>query len=177
MDKSPELKSTTAMTVQLIPVDPDPLRRLYGRLPRLDEFRLRSINVDLWGPSLKLRVDLSEFPEKPPEDWVANGCDVVQCHIRFSAVEKLSLQDWTPPTRARLNAASAEVPWMLDVSVRGAGVSLDFRGHESVDISHISAFRVESDGSDEVPHRFLGRVDTRLFATVPRPYEKIFYAR
>ncbi|MFF3494666.1 Imm50 family immunity protein [Streptomyces sp. NPDC002795] len=177
IDKSPELKSATTMTVPIIPIDPDPLRRLYGKRPRLDEFRLRSINIDLWGPSLKLRVDLAEFPEIPPEGWAATGYDVVQCHIRFSAVERLSLQEWTPPTRAHLSAASTDVPRMLDVSVRGAGVSLDFRCHESVGIGHISAFRVEPDGSDEVPHGFLGRVDTRLFATVPRPHEKIFYAR
>ncbi|MFD7293033.1 Imm50 family immunity protein [Streptomyces sp. NPDC059897] len=165
------------MTAPLVPVDPEPLRRLYGDFPRLDEFRLRSVNVNRWGPSLVLRVDLPEFPAHPPEEWVASECDVVQCHIHFGAVERLELQAWNPPTWARLSTAPTEQARMIDVSVQGAGLALRFRGHESVAIRHISAFRATPDASDEVPHHFLSKLDARLFSTLPGTHEKAFYAR
>ncbi|MDF2269639.1 Imm50 family immunity protein [Streptomyces coacervatus] len=165
------------MTVPLIPADPEPLRRLYGDFPGLDEFRLRSINIDRAGPSLTLRIDLLDFPAHPPEDWVANQCDVVQCHIHFLAVDQLALGEWNPSTRARLTTTPTAEPRMIDVSVRGPGVSLDFQSHEQVTIRHISGFRMAPDGSDEVPHHFLSKLDARRFSTIPRTYEKTFYAR
>lgn len=177
MGKSPEPKSTTAMTVPLIPADPEPLRRLYGDFPSLGEFRLRSINVDAHGPALTLRVDLPGFPEHPPEEWVAGECDVVQCHIGFTAVEHLTLQEWNPAATVQLTALTTEDPRRVDVSVQGPGVTLGFRSHESVIIRHISGFRMAPDGSDEVPHRFLSKLDARRFSTIPRTYEKTFYAR
>ncbi|WP_323187200.1 Imm50 family immunity protein [Streptomyces sp. NBC_00006] len=161
----------------MIPVNPEPLRRIYGEFPSMDEFRLRSINLDVRGPSLALRVDLPDFPAHPPEDWAANECDVVQCQIHFAAVEPLDLQAWSPPTMAQLTAVPTEQPRMLDVSVDGPGVSLRFRSHESVAIRHISAFRATPDASDEVPHRFLSKVDARLFSTLPGTHERLFYER
>ncbi|MGP3775625.1 Imm50 family immunity protein [Streptomyces sp. SDT5-1] len=165
------------MTVPLIPADPEPLRRLYGDFPSLGEFRLRSINLDWRGPSLALRVDLPDFPVHPPEEWVTQDCDVVQCHIHFAAVEDLDLQEWNPPTKAQLTAAPTEQPRMLDVSVHGPGVLLRFRSHESVVISHISAFRAGPDASDEVPHHFLSKLDARRFSMLPGTHEKTYYAR
>ncbi|MFJ9173743.1 Imm50 family immunity protein [Streptomyces sp. NPDC102360] len=165
------------MTVPLIPADPEPLRRLYGDFPSLGEFRIRSINLSWRGPSLALRVDLPDYPPHPPEEWTANVCDVVQCHIHFAAVEHLDLQGWNPPTKARLTAMPTEQLRMVDVSVLGSGVSLRFRSHESVVIRHISAYRTTPDVSDEVPHHFLSKLDARRFSTLPGTHEKTFYER
>ncbi|MHC5262616.1 hypothetical protein ACYSUO_32440 [Streptomyces sp. UC4497] len=63
------------------------------------------------------------------------------------------------------------------MSVNGPGVSLRFRSHESVVIRHISAFRATPDASDEGPHHFLGKVDARLFSTLPGTHERTFYER
>ncbi|MFF3511739.1 Imm50 family immunity protein [Streptomyces sp. NPDC002573] len=165
------------MTVPLIPADPEPLRRLYGDFPGLDEFRLRSINLNARGPALTLRVDLSSFPEHPPEEWADSECNVVQCHIDFAAVERLTLREWNPSATVQLTALTTEEPQRVDVSVQGPGVTLGFRSHESVIIRHISGFRMTPDGSDEVPHQFLSKFDARRFSTIPRTYEKTFYAR
>lgn len=160
--------------VALRPANPQQLTDLYGRFPAYERLRLRSVNVDPAGPTLTLRVDLPEFPADPPEEWRAAGCDTVQCHVRFLAVEHLVLSRWSPPAETRLDARPVS-DRLTEVRLYGTGVGLTFRANPRFVVRHVSAYRA---GVDEPQHAYLSRLDTRLHGTgEPSTTAETFYAR
>lgn len=158
----------------LQPANPQQLTELYGQFPSYDRLRIRSVNVSPFGPTLTLRVDLPEFPAEPSEQWLAAGCDTLQCHFQFQAVEDLALSRWEPPAEARFNAWSVS-GLATEVRVMGTGIALAFRTHPQFLIRHISAFRASD---DEPEHHHLSRLDTKLHGTSePATTTETFYAR
>ncbi|MEV8586765.1 Imm50 family immunity protein [Streptomyces sp. NPDC051180] len=166
------------MTACPDPVNPEVLVGLFGEIPPLDTFRLRSLNVDWRGPTLTLRVDLSSFPASVSPEWEESGVDTVQCHLQFLAVEDLSLTEWEPPVRsAACTVELQEEKRRMRVRVTGAGVDLGFTSSDSVVVGHVSAFRASTDGGDDGRHLFSRRIDDMRFATIPEAEEKTFYGR
>lgn len=158
----------------LQPANPQQLTDLYGQFPSYDRLRIRSVNVNPSGPTLTLRVDLPEFPAQPPEEWAAAGCDTVQCHLQFLAVEHLVLARWTPPAEAQLDAQPVS-DRLIEVRLNGAGIELTFRANPQFVVRHVSAFRA---AADEPEHHHLSRLDTKLHGTSePATTTETFYAR
>lgn len=175
-DNSRAARSTSTMTAgtALQPANPQQLTALYGQFPRHDRLRIRSVNVNPSGPTLTLRVDLPEFPAQPPEEWTAAGCDTVQCHLQFLAVEQPLLSRWSSPAEARLNAQPVS-DRLTEVRLNGPGIELAFRANPQFVIRHISAFRAAAD-EPELLH--LSRLDTKLHGTnEPATTTETFYAR
>ncbi|MER7954332.1 Imm50 family immunity protein [Streptomyces sp. NPDC096030] len=166
------------MTDSLTVVNAESLATLYGEVPPLSEFRLRSINVDWRGPTITLRVDLSSFPSAPPPEWVGTDIDTVQCHLQFLAVSDLSLTEWKPPVHsASLDAQSLGEERRMRVRVTGVGVELRFTCNESVLAGHVSAFKIAADGTDGSRHLFSRRIDSLRHESIPETDEKTFHGR
>ncbi|MFJ6846117.1 Imm50 family immunity protein [Streptomyces griseoluteus] len=166
------------MTVDAYILNLDSLQGLYGRVPRIaNEVRVRSLNMDWIGPTLTLRIDLPEFPDNAPEEWVRAQLDTVQCHLQFLAVEDLSVHAWEPPAAGCIGIVTLPAERRLRVSFRGAGLEGSFECSDSVLIGHPSAFRIQEDGSDEGPRMFLNRIDARRYDTLPAPWEKSYFER
>ncbi|NLU66989.1 Imm50 family immunity protein [Streptomyces sp. HNM0574] len=158
----------------LRPANPQQLTDLYGRFPEYGRLRIRSVNVNPYGPTLTLRVDLPEGPEAPPEQWQTAECDTVQCHFQFQAVENLALSRWEPPTEAHLKA-SRLTDRTTEVRVTGAGIALTFQAHPQFLIRHISGFR---SGTTSPEHHYLNRLDAKLHGTgEPATTTETFHAR
>lgn len=154
------------------------LVQLYGKVPDLRWFRLRSINLDWRGPTVTLRLDLSTFPETIPPEWKGTEVDTVQCHLQFLAVEDLSMPEWEPPVRsASLETQPLEEERRVRVRVRGEGVALKFTSNESVQVGHLSAFKISPYGTDNTQHLFLRRLDALRYASIPATEEKTFHGR
>ncbi|MFI6106066.1 Imm50 family immunity protein [Streptomyces sp. NPDC051310] len=154
------------------------LVQLYGKVPDLRWFRLRSINLDWRGPTVTLRLDLSSFPETIPPEWKGTEVDTVQCHLQFLAVEDLSMPGWEPPVRsASLVTQPLEGERRVRVRVTGDGVALGFTCNESVQVGHVSAFKISSDGADKTRHLFFKRIDAARYKSIPATEEKTFYGR
>ncbi|MFE5481361.1 Imm50 family immunity protein [Streptomyces sp. NPDC056527] len=166
------------MTDSLTLVNTESLVALYGKVPPLDEFRLRSINVDWRGPTVTLRVDLSTFPAALPPEWEDADIDTVQCHLQFLAVADLSLAKWQPPVHsASLDAQPLGEERRIRVRVTGPGVDLGFTSNESVLVGHVSGFKVAADGTDGGRHLFSRRIDSLRHEIIPETDEKTFYGR
>ncbi|MGA5409312.1 Imm50 family immunity protein [Streptomyces lavendulocolor] len=162
----------------LKPANAGELIKLYGKIPDIRRFRLRSINLDWRGPTVTLRLDLSSFPKTVPPEWEGLGLDTVQCHLQFLAVEDLSLSEWEPPVRsASLETLPLEEERRVRVEVTGAGVDLAFTSNESVQVGHVSAFGISPDGTDETRHVFSRRIDAARYASVPATEENTFHGR
>lgn len=126
---------------------------------------------------MTLRVDLPSFPERAPQEWTDAGLDTVQCQFRFTAVEGISLSDWSPPAFGSIEA----LPWGTERRIRvtagGEGLSLDFTCSDSVRVAHVSAFRITENGSDDGAHLFMSRLDTRRHSSLPCTEDRTFYER
>ncbi|WP_217253641.1 Imm50 family immunity protein [Streptomyces sp. AC602_WCS936] len=156
---------------------PGVLQQIYQRVPSLRDVRMRSINLNWRGPTLTLRLDFASFPENAPQQWVDADVDTVQCQLQFLAVEGVSLTEWEPPATASVELNRHGADRRMRVSVGGSGVSLDFDSSDSVLVGHVSAFKVQADGSDGGTHLFLSKLDARRHTALPDTCEKTFYER
>jgi hypothetical protein len=165
------------MTVEDFLVNPEALYSLYGHVPHLSGVRIRSVNLNWRGPTVTLRVDLPSFPDSAPREWIDAGMDTVQCQLQFLAVENLSLTTWDPPAVGDIEMIPTGSERRMGVTVIGHGVELRFDCNESVRVSHVSAFTVGADGSDNGTHLFSSKVEARWHTVLPTTDEKTFYER
>ncbi|MER7836820.1 Imm50 family immunity protein [Streptomyces sp. NPDC096040] len=165
------------MTVEGFLVNPEVLQSLYGGIPIMGDVRIRSVNLNWRGPTVTLRVDLPSFPDSAPQEWIDAGVDTVQCQFQFLAVENMSLTEWDPPVVGAIDLA----PWggkrRMRVTADGSGVTLRFDCNESVRVGHVSAFKIQQDGSDDGRHLFVSKIDARRHTSLPPSDEKTFYER
>ncbi|QIP84161.1 hypothetical protein GLX30_09075 [Streptomyces sp. Tu 2975] len=152
------------------------LSALYPAPPPLHAVTLRSVHLNRYGPAVTLRMDLPEFPQKPPAEWREAGFDRFQCQLRFIAVEHFGMEGWRPPVTAdlRLDRCGAN---RIRVSVESPDLRLTFEAADAVVIGHMTAFAVSQAGADDGPHRFVGKLDSRKFNSLPSLDEKTFYER
>ncbi|MEW2115875.1 Imm50 family immunity protein [Streptomyces sp. NPDC005474] len=153
------------------------LRSLYGNISNLSGVRIRSVNLNWRGPTLRLRIDLPTFPVSAPREWIDAGMDTVQCQFQFLAAENISLTAWDPPTVGDVEMTPLGSERRMRVTVHGLRVALRFECSESVGVSHVSAFKIGSGGSDNGPHLFVSRLDARRHTFLPATDEKTFYER
>ncbi|MFI6658956.1 Imm50 family immunity protein [Streptomyces sp. NPDC050523] len=159
----------------------DLFRSLYGSVPELTGVAIRSVNLNPSGPTVTLRVDLPSFPEGFPEgasrEWLDAGIDTVQCQLAFLDVREISLTRWDPPTTGDVRMEPYGDERRTRVAVEGSGVELEFECHEFATLSHVSAFKARPDGTDSGPHRYVNKVDARLYQSLPTTEEYTFYGR
>lgn len=166
------------MTVDELIINSQVLRSLYGTTPGLGGVvRVRSINMNWRGPTLILRIDLPDFPDRAPQEWLDAGLDTVQCHLQFLAVENLSVREWDPPIAAPIEATQQGEERRVRVKVVGDGIDLTFDCSDSVLVGRVSAFGLHSDGSDDGPRSFVNRIDARRYDSLPSPCKKVYYER
>ncbi|USQ83237.1 immunity 50 family protein [Streptomyces phaeoluteigriseus] len=167
------------LTVGALIANGEVLRSVYGAVaPALGvAVRVRSINLNWRGPTVTLRIDLPDFPEPAPQEWLDAGLDTVQCHLQFLAVENLSVREWKPPAGAAIAVTPVGEGRRVRVEVVGDGVDLSCDSSDSVLVGHMSAFRKNSDGSDGGPRMFVNRMDSRRYDSLPDPSEAVHFER
>jgi hypothetical protein len=165
------------MAIEVFLVNPEALQSLYGHLPDLSRVRIRSINLNWRGPTVTLRIDLPSFPGSAPQEWIDAGMESVQCQFEFLAVESISLTDWAPPVVGGIEMTPLGRERRMRVGFSGSGMALGFDCYESVSVRHVSAFRIQEDGSDSGRRLFLSKVDARRHTFLPGTDEKTFYER
>ncbi|MEU6612296.1 Imm50 family immunity protein [Streptomyces parvus] len=154
----------------------DVLGTLYVDVPPLDSVRLRSFHLDWRGPALTLRVDLPAYPDpdRVPPEWSELGHDTLQLHVQFTAVEDLTVRGWIPAVPVDISLAALPYRRTL-VRIAESGFDFSFTASDSLTVDHISSYRQTETGSDEVPHSFVSRLDTRPFTSLPGTHESAFY--
>lgn len=153
--------------------NPQELISLYGRVPNLDNVKIRSIHLSRLGPMVKFRIDLPTYPESVPAEWDEFQCDTIQCQIEFINVNNFSLRSSALPTVADINFSIDD--GMAKVGVEGSGLSATFDCLPFTLIGHIGAFRASDEGSDSGRHFYTRKIDSRLFESVPSLHQRTFY--
>ena len=70
--------------------NPELVRAYYSFDPKLDGISLHEISVNRDGPTLTIRFDLTDFPDKPPEKWHP-AYNTAQMTLSLFGIEGLSL--------------------------------------------------------------------------------------
>jgi hypothetical protein len=72
-----------------------PIENLYSVPPSLNGVRVLEVSLHQDGPFVSIRINLNEFPDAPPKEWVANGFNRVQITLMFIEVEDLKIRGWS----------------------------------------------------------------------------------
>lgn len=154
--------------------NPNDLHALYTELPPLRSVAVRSIHLNHFGPAVTLRIDLPEFPQNPPQEWVAAEFDRFQCQLQFIAVESLGMAGWAPRAKADLEIDACG-SHKIRVKAHSAAFNLSFDAADTIVIGHMSAFKAGNEGADNGLHQFVRKLDSLRFNHMPAVYEKTFY--
>jgi len=149
---------------------------LYTDIPTLDQVQLRAIHLDRVGPTVILRCDLSEFPDRLAGGTVADDLDRLQLHLRFLDVAGFELARCSLPSEAAVTLRVLERR-RLAVEVVGSSVEARFTSSDSLTVGHLSTYRGTAGEPDVGAHNFLGAVDRRLYSSVPAPTTRVFHER
>ncbi|MFI9052873.1 Imm50 family immunity protein [Streptomyces sp. NPDC053427] len=145
----------------------DRLRAFYSTVPPLAHVVLRSVHFSRYGPTAVLRLDLPKFPDRPLPEWAEQGCDRLQCHLRFLAVEGLAMRRWEPPVVADVKLEPLEKR-RIKVDVAGGRTTLSFTSSDFLVVGRVSAFRAPAGGApDRGRHYYAGTMDARRYDCVP----------
>lgn len=144
----------------------DRIREFYSVVPPLERVVLRSVHFSRYGPTVILRLDLPRFPDRPLSEWTEQGCDRLQCHVRFLAVEDASMRRWDPPVMADVKFAPLRQR-RIKVEIVSNQTSLAFTSSDHLTVGRVSAFRAPADGPDRGKHHYVGRLDRLKYDSVP----------
>ncbi|WP_078897829.1 Imm50 family immunity protein [Streptomyces rimosus] len=152
----------------------DKLGEFFTSIPPLEQVLLRSVHFSRFGPTVILRLDLPRFPDRPLPEWVERGCDRLQCHVRFLAVDNVSMRRWEPPVVADVQLTPLERR-RIKVRVASDQTSLEFTSSDSLTVGRVSAFRSPGCGPDRVRHYYAGKMDSRKYECVPNAEAATYY--
>ncbi len=75
--------------------NPKIITTIFGNnIPELMGVELHDIVFNRDGPTVVLRIDFANFPEKPPAKWLAQGFNCVQMQLALIAVKNTSFIRW-----------------------------------------------------------------------------------
>lgn len=76
--------------------DPRPLLAVYGdKLPSLGGVRIEELSLSPNGPTVRLRLDLKEYPIDPPMKWQRDGLNVVHVELLLIGLEEISISEFS----------------------------------------------------------------------------------
>lgn len=142
---------TRAWADRLLPSDASKLAEFFTTPPDLTDLVVRSIRFERRGPACTLRVDLP------------GG---VQCHVGFQAVEDVVLSGGTLPDIATVEFSPLPQA-RLAATVTGKSLRLSLTCAEQIRIGRFSTHNASAGELDTGPHTFAGKLDQRLYTTVP----------
>ncbi len=71
-----------------------PVESLYSEPPLLDQLRLHEVRLHQDGPRISLRLDLNEFPDRPPKKWVAGKFNRIQLTLVLVDIDSFRMDGW-----------------------------------------------------------------------------------
>ncbi|MFI6406690.1 Imm50 family immunity protein [Streptomyces sp. NPDC050548] len=154
------------------------LRDLYGKFPERSEVQLQSLCLRPAGPTILMRLDLPVFPEKVPAAWALAGCDTVQVTLEFLAADEVRVSLPQLPRQVEISGYHLGEQ-LAAFRVSGQDLDVRFRAFGRLRAGHVSAYRrqIPGDAEEGRRHYFLGAVDSKLYQTVPDPWNEAFHGK
>lgn len=146
------------------------IAKYYTVIPRLGSVVVRSVHLNRLGPAVTLRMDTSEFPDRPPGEWVAAGCDELELQLQFADTRDVIVHSEKFPVVANVSFASTGER-RVAVNVRAEGTGIGFTCSDQVRVGRINAYK-SSDPSVRYHASLLGR---KLWNVLPDPFTRVYY--
>jgi hypothetical protein len=74
--------------------NPKSLTSIFSTPPSLENIRLLRLHLDENGPTLRLEVDINDYPDTPPPKWKEQGFNQVQLQLSFFPIESINITGW-----------------------------------------------------------------------------------
>ncbi|MEV3853734.1 Imm50 family immunity protein [Streptomyces sp. NPDC050095] len=117
--------------------NPEGVNAVYqGNPPDLRGVRVHEVTLQVEGPTLKLRLDLPEYPDRPPRKWAVQKFNTVQIEISFSGLRSVSLGGFKSEISADVSITEGDG---VNVRVTAPGVHLQANA-ATVFISTLTAY-------------------------------------
>ncbi|MFI7384682.1 Imm50 family immunity protein [Streptomyces sp. NPDC049813] len=113
-----------------------------GEPPDLRGVHVHEMTLQIEGPTLKLRLDLAEYPEQPPRKWSVQRFNTVQIEISFSGLRSVSLTGFENEILADVILSRENGESGVNVSVMAPGVNLQATA-STASISKLTAYADE----------------------------------
>ncbi|MEV6674022.1 Imm50 family immunity protein [Streptomyces sp. NPDC051162] len=107
-----------------------------GTPPRLESVRIHEVVLAVESSALKFRIDLPEYPVKPPKKWAAHGYNTVQVELYFSGVRDVELSGFCHEIVGDVVLSGGEV---INVEVNSESMRIRATA-DMVFVSNISAY-------------------------------------
>jgi len=120
-------------------VNSQPIKSIYGDCtPSLNNVEVHSILFNRDGPTVSIKLNLNEYPTKPPKKWEIQKFNTVQIVLSFLGVKSVNMSGWV----------YTNYPMSLIVSKKNELISLSAKENEFeinlessfVDLDSISAY-------------------------------------
>ena len=72
-----------------------PIEAIYSIEPPLRDVRVIEIVLHEDGPRLSVRIDINQFPDKPPKKWLDRRFNRAQLTLMFIEIHELVIRGWS----------------------------------------------------------------------------------
>jgi len=85
--------------------NPEAVSSLFDTPPCLQGVEVFAVNIDRDGPTVELKIALSEYPKAPPARWRMIEANAVVMTLQLMAVAQIEIQGWSTTNRADIEIA------------------------------------------------------------------------
>lgn len=120
-------------------VNSQPIKSIYGDCaPSLNNVEIHSIIFHRDGPTVSIKLNLNEYPLKPPKKWEIQRFNTVQIVLSFSGVKSVSMSGWVY-TNYSMNLVVSKENELISLSARKNDFELKLES-SFIDVDSISAY-------------------------------------
>ena len=120
-------------------VNSQPIKSIYGDCtPSLNNVDVHSIIFNRDGPTVSIKLNLNEYPTKPPKKWEAQKFNTVQIVLSFLGVKSINMSGWVY-TNYSMNLVVSRKKELISLSAKKYNFEINLESG-FVDIDSISAY-------------------------------------
>lgn len=120
-------------------VNSQPIKAIYGDCtPSLENVEVYSILFNRDGPTVSIKLNLNEYPVKPPKKWEVQKFNTVQIVLSFSEVKSINMSGWVY-TNYSMDLMVSKRNELISLSAKNNDFEINLESG-FVDVDSISAY-------------------------------------
>jgi hypothetical protein len=120
-------------------VNSQPIKAIYGDYtPSLENVEVYSILFNRDGPTVSIKLNLNEYPVKPPKKWEVQKFNTVQIVLSFSEVKSINMSGWVY-TNYSMDLVVSKRNELISLSAKNNDFEINLESG-FVDVGSISAY-------------------------------------
>jgi hypothetical protein len=119
--------------------NPEAITSLYAEEPSLTSIRLMSIELLEDGPTVRLNLDLHDYPLRPPARWSRINANAVTMVLELLAVSEISINGWSSD-----NVISCELRRLGEAGLKVILIGTNVRGEVNclaARVAHVTGYK------------------------------------